>query len=156
MLLCRMRAAIPATCGVAIEVPLIVFVAVSLVRHADRIDEPGAKISTPLPKLENDERASVLVDAPTVIASATRAGEKLAALVFELPAAIAYVTPAASNCARRFERGRRAAAQAHVGDRRADTVVVTQSTPAITPALEPDPLQESTRTAKRVTLLATP
>ena len=35
-------------------------------------------------------------------------------------------------------------------------LAVTQSTPAITPALEPDPLQESTRTAKRVTLLATP
>ena len=93
MLPCRMRAAIPATCGVAIEVPLIVFVAVSLVRQADRIAEPGAKMSTMLPKLENDERASVIVDAPTVIAWLTRAGEELAAFVFELPAAIAYVTP---------------------------------------------------------------
>jgi len=42
--------------------------------------EPGAKISTTLPKLENDDRASVIVVAPTVIASATRAGEEFAAL----------------------------------------------------------------------------
>jgi hypothetical protein len=35
-------AATPATCGEAIDVPLIVFVAVVLVYHADRIDEPGA------------------------------------------------------------------------------------------------------------------
>ena len=73
-LFCRNRAATPATCGVAMEVPLIVLVAVSLVRHADRIAEPGAKISTTLPKLENDERASLMVVAPTVIASPTRAG----------------------------------------------------------------------------------
>jgi hypothetical protein len=77
--LCRYRAATPATCGVAIEVPLNVAVAVSLVLYADRIDEPGAKMSTTLPKFENDERASVRVVAPTVIASVTRAGEKFAA-----------------------------------------------------------------------------
>ena len=35
-------AATPATCGEAIEVPLIVFVAVFDVNHADVIDEPGA------------------------------------------------------------------------------------------------------------------
>src|SRR6267143_2997939 len=85
----RNRAATPATCGVAIDVPLSVAVAVSLVRHADKMPEPGAKISTTLPKFEKDERASVIVVAPTVIASATRAGEEFAALVFELPAAMA-------------------------------------------------------------------
>jgi hypothetical protein len=95
VLFCRYRAATPATCGVAIDVPLIVFVAVSLVDHADVMLEPGAKMSTTLPKFENDDRASVLVDDPTVIASLTRAGEKLLAFAFELPAAIAYVTPAA-------------------------------------------------------------
>src|ERR1044072_8261573 len=86
-LLCRNRAATPATCGVAIEVPLKVAVAVSLVFHDDKMLEPGAKISTTLPKFENDERASVCVDDPTVIASLTRAGEEVEASVFELPAA---------------------------------------------------------------------
>lgn len=51
--------------------------------------EPGAKISTHVPKFENDERASVLVVDPTVIALATRAGEKLQAFALLLPAAIA-------------------------------------------------------------------
>ena len=88
-LLCRIRAATPATCGLAIDVPLNVAVAVSLVRQADTMLEPGAKISTTLPKFENDERASFIVDDPTVIASATRAGDELEAFVFELPAATA-------------------------------------------------------------------
>lgn len=88
-LLCRTRAATPATCGLAIEVPLKVAPAVSLVNQADTMLEPGAKISTTLPKFENDERASFIVDDPTVIASATRAGEELEAFVFELPAAMA-------------------------------------------------------------------
>jgi hypothetical protein len=37
-------------------VPLIVFVAVSLVYHVERIELPGAKMSTPLPQFENEER----------------------------------------------------------------------------------------------------
>ena len=65
---CRTSAAAPATCGVAIDVPLIVFVAVLDVYHADVMLEPGAKMSTQVPKFENDERASVLVVEPTVIA----------------------------------------------------------------------------------------
>jgi hypothetical protein len=68
-----------------IEVPLIVFVAVLLVFQADVMLEPGAKMSRHVPKLENEERASVLVVAPTVLAAATRAGDELHALVFELP-----------------------------------------------------------------------
>ena len=84
-----MRAATPATCGVAIDVPLIVAVAVSLVAQAERMLEPGAKMSTTLPKFENDDRESELVDDPTVIAALTRAGEKLDALALELPAATA-------------------------------------------------------------------
>ena len=51
--------------------------------------EPGAKMSTTLPKFENDDRASLVVLAPTVIAAATRAGEDVLAFVFEFPAAIA-------------------------------------------------------------------
>ncbi len=51
--------------------------------------EPGAKMSRQVPTLENDERASVCVVEPTVIAEPTRAGEKLHALApLELPAAI--------------------------------------------------------------------
>ena len=40
------RAATPATCGLAMEVPEMVLIAVLLVNHADVINSPGAKIST--------------------------------------------------------------------------------------------------------------
>ena len=85
----RKSAATPATCGDAIEVPEIVLVAVSLVLHDEVMFEPGAKISKHVPKFENEERASVLVVDPTVIALATRAGEELQALALLFPAAIA-------------------------------------------------------------------
>ena len=84
----RYRAAAPTTCGVAIEVPLIVLLAVSLVFHDDVMSWPGAKMSVQVPKLENDARASVRVEAFTVIASATRAGVKLQASALELPDAM--------------------------------------------------------------------
>jgi hypothetical protein len=42
-------AAAPATCGDAIEVPLIELVAVSLVFHDEVMLEPGAKRSTQVP-----------------------------------------------------------------------------------------------------------
>src|SRR5690606_4050078 len=90
----RMRAAPPATCGDAIEVPLMVLVAELLVNQADVIDTPGAKMSRQEPQLENDARWSLICVAPTVIAAGTSAGEKLHALELLLPAAIAYVTPA--------------------------------------------------------------
>ncbi len=64
-------------------------VAVSLVFQAEVMPEPGAKTSRQVPKFENEERASVLVVAPTVSAAATRAGELRQASAFELPAAIA-------------------------------------------------------------------
>ncbi len=48
-LLWRYSAATPATCGVAIEVPLMVFVAVSLVFQAEVMLEPGAKRSRQVP-----------------------------------------------------------------------------------------------------------
>jgi hypothetical protein len=66
-----------------------VFVAVSLVFQAEVMLEPGAKMSRQVPKFEKEERASLLVVAPTVLAAATRAGDVLHALAFELPAAIA-------------------------------------------------------------------
>src|ERR1044072_1928885 len=92
-LLSKNKAATPATCGVAMEVPEIVLVAVSLVFQDEVMLDPGAKISTHVPKLEKDERASVLVVEPTVMALPTRAGDEVQASVLLLPAAIAYVTP---------------------------------------------------------------
>ena len=46
----------------------MVLVAVLLVYHAEVIDEPGAKMSRQVPMLEKDDRASVLVVEPTVMA----------------------------------------------------------------------------------------
>ena len=92
----RYRAATPATCGAAIEVPLIVFVAVLLVYHAEVMLEPGAKMSTQVPMLEKEERASVEVDEATVIAAGTRARVLVqASPPVSFPAEIAYVTPSA-------------------------------------------------------------
>ena len=85
----RYSAATPATCGVAIDVPLIVLVAVSLVFQAEVMSRPGAKMSVHVPKFENDERASLLSTEFTVIASGVRAGVKLHASALELPEAIA-------------------------------------------------------------------
>src|SRR5262249_56089861 len=74
-------------------VPLNVAVAVSEVLYDERIPEPGAKMSRHVPKLENDERASLVVVEPTVIALAARAGDELQALALLLPAATAIGTP---------------------------------------------------------------
>ena len=46
---CSNRAAAPTTCGVAIDVPLIVLVAVSDVYQDDVMLWPGAKMSTQVP-----------------------------------------------------------------------------------------------------------
>src|SRR5688500_7331956 len=48
----RTSAAAPATCGDAIDVPLIVFVAVSPVLHADVMPTPGANTSVHVPQFE--------------------------------------------------------------------------------------------------------
>jgi len=45
----RYNAAAPATCGEAIEVPLMVTAETSLKLYADRIDTPGANTSTQAP-----------------------------------------------------------------------------------------------------------
>jgi hypothetical protein len=67
----------------------MVLVAESLVFQVEVMLEPGAKMSTQVPKFENEERASVMVVEPTVSAAATRAGDELHALALLLPAAIA-------------------------------------------------------------------
>jgi hypothetical protein len=71
----KIPAAIPATCGDAILVPLIVLVAVVDVCHAAVMEEPGANKSRHVPKFEKDDRASELVVDPTVIALGSAAGE---------------------------------------------------------------------------------
>jgi hypothetical protein len=71
-----------------------VAVAVFDVKYADRIPDPGAKMSRQVPKFEKDERASVVVVEPVVMAFAARAGEELQALALLFPAATAIVTPA--------------------------------------------------------------
>ncbi len=67
-------------------------VAVFDVYHAERIDDPGANRSRQVPKLENDDRASVLVVEPVVMALTARDGEELQAFALLLPAATAMVT----------------------------------------------------------------
>ena len=64
------RATRPATCGAAIEVPLAVVVARGESIPAETMLSPGAKRSRQLPTFENDARASEIVDAPTMRASA--------------------------------------------------------------------------------------
>jgi len=72
---CSTFAAAPAVWGDAIEVPLIVFVAVSLVFQAAVMSTPGAITSTHEPTLENDASRSVRSLAATVMADGARAGE---------------------------------------------------------------------------------
>ena len=75
----------PATCGVAIDVPLDERVPPA--SHVEVIDCPGANMSTHVPVLEKLARESADVDAPTVIAVSSPAGEKLHASRPLLPAA---------------------------------------------------------------------
>src|ERR1051325_4204016 len=127
----------------------MVFVAVSDVSHAEVIEEPGAKMSTHVPKFEKEERASVEVVEPTVIAAATRAGEEPQASALLLPAAMEYVTPeliellTAVSSAEDAPPPRLMFATAGLM-----WFAVTQSTPEMTPEVEPEPEQSSTRTAR--------
>src|SRR5262249_41707442 len=79
-------AAAPVTCGVAIEVPLIVFVAVSLVFHAEVMFTPGAKMSRQGPKFENEARLLLLSVGPTVVGVASPAGGGVQGAGLSLPA----------------------------------------------------------------------
>src|SRR3954468_24757784 len=127
----------------------MVFVAVSEVAHADVIEEPGAKMSTHVPKFEKDERASVEVVEPTVMAAAVRAGETLEAFWFSLPAATAKTTPALMALLTAVSSAEDAPPPrlmlATAGSTRLDA---SQLTPEMTPEVEPDPWQLSTRTAR--------
>ena len=137
--------------------PLSVAVAVFDVYQADRIEEPGAKISRHVPKFENEERASVEVVEPVVIAFAARAGEELHAFALLLPAATAIVTPALlrllTAVSSALETPPPKLMFATAG---AMWFCLTQSTPAITPEVGPDPPQSNTRTPRSKALFATP
>src|SRR5919107_1071307 len=98
----------PDTCGVAIDVPLIVFVASSAVHQEDKTSTPGANRSTQLPQFENQARLSEASVAPTVIALGARAGLKSQASASELPAATTTVTPAADAASTAASSGAKA------------------------------------------------
>ena len=92
---CCKRAARPATCGAAIDVPEMVRVAVDPEIHAEVMLLPGAYMSTQRPKLEYEACASLFSVAPIVKAEGARAGEKLHASAPEFPAAATTTRPAA-------------------------------------------------------------
>lgn len=73
------------------EVPEIVLVPPSF--QVEVTFKPGAKISTGAPKSENVALLSAMVEAATVIASLTRAGELLLQSWLSFPAATTTVTP---------------------------------------------------------------
>src|SRR5688500_2623584 len=115
-------------------------------------------MSTQVPMFENEERASVCVVEPTVMAFAARAGETLHAFApLLLPAATAIETFALCRLFTAVSSALEAppprlmlATAGGVWFRR------TQSTPAITPEFVPEPEQLSTRTPRNKTFLATP
>jgi len=90
---CSRSATAPATCGHAIDVPDILVDPVFDPAEADLIEDPGAKMLLHRPKLLKPDRAFLLVDDATVIAVGTKAGEKLQASAFSLPAATTTMTP---------------------------------------------------------------
>src|SRR5438270_3282786 len=158
----RYSAATPAVCGVAIDVPLIVFVAVVDENQSEVMFTPGAKISTQVPKFAHDALWSVESVAETVMAAAARAGDVVQAssgfpAASPLPAATQNTTPAltapvtASSSACEAPPPRDIFATAGL-----IAFVATQFTPAMTPEFVPEPLQSSTRTATSVTPFATP
>src|SRR5437660_1218613 len=151
-----------ATCGVAIDVPLIVFVAVVDENHGEVMLTPGAKMSTQVPVFAQTGFVSVLSVALTVMAAAARAGEVVQAstalpAASPLPAATQKTTPAltaavtASSSACEAPPPRDMLATAGLM-----ALLATQFTPAMTPEFVPEPLQSRTRTATSVTPLATP
>lgn len=77
-------------------VPEMVLVASAPSIQAEVMPLPGAKISTQIPQLENDDRSSMLVVDPTVMASEAEAGDVVQASAFSLPAATANGMPDAT------------------------------------------------------------
>lgn len=153
------KAAAPATCGAAIEVPLSVAVAVSFVAKAEVIELPGAKRSTHEPQFEYDARTSLDVVAPTVTADTSLAGDAVQASAFALPAATTNVTPSATPRATasfmKFDLTPPRLMFATAGTPAAWFATI-QSIPLMTPDMYPLPAQPRTRTGTSVAALATP
>ena len=155
----RANAATPATCGAAIDVPDIERVALSELCPADTMLDPGANTSKHDPKLENDDRSSLDVVEPTVMASGSPAGDTVQALTLEFPAATTNVTPSATP---------RATARSSAADRGPPRLmlatagtplwwwVMIQSIPAMMSEVLPDPLQFITRIGTTSAAGATP
>ena len=157
----RYSAAAPATCGDAIDVPLIATNPFAFVEEAETIETPGALTFTQLPRFEKPTNVSFTSVAPTVIAAAMRAGDDQQASDPAFPAAATVVTPAliivmtAWSSMIDAELARLMFATIGVpGDAR--FCRATQSRPARSEAPEPLPLQPSTRTGTMRTDFATP
>ena len=146
----RYSAAAPAACGAAIDVPLIVFVAVSDASQSDVIETPSAKTSTQWPKFEKLARASVMSVAPTVIAPLALPGEKAQASRLLLPAATVTVTPLAIELVTALLGAALNPPPTLMFTTAGFTTwAVTQSTPAMTAEVLPLPSHPRTRTATR-------
>jgi len=125
----------------------------------------GANQSTQLPKFDHVVLLSFLSIAATVIASGSRAGDESQASCSTpsespLPAATAYVTPAAMDACTAASTvllaGPPRLMFATAGPVLSCLCLVTQSRPARTPEYDPLPSQSRTRTAMSLTALATP
>src|SRR5688500_11924744 len=104
-------------------------------------------MSTSGPKFDEDDFVSFRVNAPTQVASATRCGEVFFGSVLLPPAATVYETPDAID----LRTASSSAAEALPPNDMFATAgltafFVTQSMPAITPAIVPLPLSPSTLT----------
>jgi len=143
----QIEAAMPATCGQAMDVPEIVFVAVLEPIQADMMLLPGAKVSTQVPKLEKLERASVLVLEPTQMPKGADAGEVLQAFALLLPAATTITAPARWAPSTASLDAWLKPPPKDMEPTRAPARWPTQLTPAMTPVVEPDPVRPSTFTA---------
>ena len=122
--------------------PLIVFVAVSLVDQADVIEEPGAKRSRQVPMFEYDARASVLVVAPTVRAFGGTCRRVVAGVRVRVARGDGDRDAVGDGSLDRgIDRRVRAATEAHVHDSRAAAACwpAAQSMPAMTPDQVPEP-----------------
>jgi len=119
--------------------------------------DPGAKRSTQLPKFENEDRASVLVVDPTEKARVARAGENPQASRLLLPAATITGTPALKSLVTALSTVVLAVAPSDIlATAGLIWFAATQSIPAITPLVVPEPALSSTLTETRFTPFAIP
>ena len=152
------RAARPATCGAAMDVPEIVRVEVDPEIHAEVIPVPGAYMSTQLPKFEYEARLSDWSVAPMVIADGARAGENWHASAPEFPAATTTTSPA------RVAAATASSTAEFAPPPRLKLMIpgppgwlaTAQLMPATTEDEKPDPAQSRTLTATTVAVFATP